>query len=163
MSSAPGSDNSPRPADDTGSQGGDFPKEARLAHKSEFDVVFQQGRKVVGRRIVAWIHPSPAGKTRPRLGLAVGKRIGNAPRRNRAKRVLRAAFRSLAPGLPRAVDIVIVPRAHDPPRTAEQAHEALDGVLKTWARRERDGDDDRPRPRRPRRGPRGGRTGRPSP
>ena len=46
----------------------------------------------------------PNGESR--LGLTVGRRVGSAVRRNRAKRRLRECFRRHAPGL--AVDVVLV-------------------------------------------------------
>ena len=45
-----------------------------------------------------------------RLGLAVGRRFGNAVRRNRAKRVLREAFRLSGAQLPAGFDILCTPR-----------------------------------------------------
>ena len=46
----------------------------------------------------------------PRLGLTVGKRHGNAVRRNRIKRLLREAFRLEGDTLPAGYDFVCVPR-----------------------------------------------------
>ena len=51
-------------------------------------------------------HPGTAS---PRLGLAVGRRVGNAVVRNRIRRLLKEIFRHIAPEL-LPVDVVIVAR-----------------------------------------------------
>lgn len=86
--------------------------------------MFGTGRKVVHRRLVLWIRPTP-GDGPSRLGLVVGKRVGGAVRRNRIKRCLREAFRRLAPDWPVALDAVVVPRAAAPPLTRAEAEDAL--------------------------------------
>lgn len=54
-----------------------------------------------------------------RLGLAVGKRHGNAIRRNRLKRICREAFRRIRLNLPAGLDLVLVPRAGEEPGAPE--------------------------------------------
>ncbi len=46
-----------------------------------------------------------------RLGLSVSRKVGPAVTRNRVKRVLRARFAEIAPGLPTGLDIVVIARA----------------------------------------------------
>jgi ribonuclease P protein component len=45
-----------------------------------------------------------------RLGVAVSRKYGNAVRRNRIKRVFRAAFRKCQHDLPAGFDYVLLPR-----------------------------------------------------
>ena len=47
-----------------------------------------------------------------RLGITAGKKIGNAVHRNRAKRLIRLAYRECEINMPVGIDIVIVARAH---------------------------------------------------
>lgn len=61
----------------------------------------------------------------PRLGVSVGRRVGNAAQRNEVKRLAREAFWKLAEDLPRDYDYVIVGR----PGSSELAgRERLAGV-----------------------------------
>ena len=60
-----------------------------------------------------------------RIGLTTSKKIGNAVIRNRARRVLRAAFAEVAPMLKPGFDIVLVARS----KTASVKSTALPPIL----------------------------------
>lgn len=47
-----------------------------------------------------------------RLGITAGKKVGNAVARNRAKRVIRQAYRENEINMPIGVDLIIVARSH---------------------------------------------------
>ncbi len=87
-------------------------KARRLAHDLQFKAVYAARMRRDAGFIV--VHAAPNGLNRTRLGLAVGRRAGNAVMRNRLKRMVREAFRlsrtDIAPGL----DIVVSVRAHEP-------------------------------------------------
>jgi ribonuclease P protein component len=108
------------------------PAEARLRSKAQIDRVFREGRKVVQSGLVAWMAPTSPPGTRCRLGLSVSRRVGNAVERNRVKRVLREAFRSVT--LPEApLDIVFIARPGRAPATLAAARASLEAVLARWA------------------------------
>jgi ribonuclease P protein component len=87
----------------------------RVRSRPEFLACYEAGRKYFTRSFVIFVLPRPArsaqeeGEAVPsRFGLAVGRKVGCAVRRNRIKRVLREFFRLNWPELPEAVDIVVV-------------------------------------------------------
>ena len=76
----------------------------RLRTKADFTRVFKQGIRVDGAWFVVLGLPNQLGFSR--LGLAVSRRVGGAVQRNRAKRLLREAFRRNEPKP--SLDVVLV-------------------------------------------------------
>ncbi len=86
----------------------DFPKSVRLLKSSDFDRVFGRKCSVSDGLVIAYF--DRCEQARPRLGLVVSRKCGNAVTRNRWKRALREAFRRVQHDLPRGLDIVVLPR-----------------------------------------------------
>ncbi len=95
----------------------------RLTHAKEFSAIYSARLKKPAGPLVVFALPNTYGH--PRLGLSVGRRVGNAVARNAIKRRLRDAFRHIAAAWPPArpgLDIVIVARPHTArPRTDTRA------------------------------------------
>lgn len=89
-----------------------FPKNRHLRTKAEFSRAFEVGTKVARGPLVLRACANELGHSR--LGLAVPKAVGSAPRRNRIKRMLRESFRLAQHDLPAGLDMVIVVRPHAP-------------------------------------------------
>lgn len=83
----------------------------RLSRSGEFERVYKQGDSHSNRFLVLYAFPrdGEAG-TESRLGVSVGRRVGSAVERNRAKRALREAYAEIAPELPTGHDFVLVGR-----------------------------------------------------
>ena len=85
-----------------------FPTRLRVRRRREFERTFADGLRLTDARITLWAIRN--GLAYPRLGLIVGRKHGNAVRRNRIKRLLREAFRLSRPRLPAGLDLLCAPR-----------------------------------------------------
>jgi ribonuclease P protein component len=81
-------------------------RDERIRRRIDYQRVYERGTRIHGRLLTLFTlsNQLPVG----RLGIAATKKLGGAVLRNRAKRLIREAFRrnKLAPG----VDVVIVPK-----------------------------------------------------
>ena len=67
--------------------------------------VFRDGRPLHGKRVVLFVAPGSGHSA-----LVAGKKVGGAVQRNRARRVLRAALREIAPAGVEGHDLIVVAR-----------------------------------------------------
>ena len=81
----------------------------RLKRKSDFDKLFSKGKKVYSRSLTMLYFPSEDFK----IGYSVSKKYGNAVKRNRIKRLLRASAREAFKDLKKNYRIVIMPKVRD--------------------------------------------------
>lgn len=83
-----------------------------LTENHEFKRVYSRGKSVVRPTLVAYcMRKNLPG---PRVGITASKKIGNAVKRNRARRLLRESMRELYPQLRSGFDIVLVSRGKTP-------------------------------------------------
>jgi ribonuclease P protein component len=69
-----------------------LPKDARLRKSAEFRLVYNEGKRFEGRQVTAFVRPT--GLPQHRLGITASRKMSRlAVKRNRAKRLLREAFR----------------------------------------------------------------------
>jgi ribonuclease P protein component len=96
----------------TGGPDRSFPRRLRILHGREFERIMRGGRKVYTRNLIVFAAQGEGDG--PRLGLAIGRKVGKATCRNRWRRLVREAFRlKLKATLP-AVDLVIAVKAAAP-------------------------------------------------
>lgn len=100
-----------------------FPRSARIRSRKEFDRVFSAGVRASDAYVTlfAALSDQPCA----RLGISVSRRLGNAVRRNRAKRLVREAFRTLRHDWPPCTDWVVIPRAGVEGLTLERVTQSL--------------------------------------
>ncbi len=73
-----------------------------------FLFLYKKGKCIVSRNVVIYVKKN--NKPYNNLGITAGKKVGNAVARNRAKRVIRQAYRENEINMPVGIDIVIVAR-----------------------------------------------------
>ncbi|MBQ8959710.1 MAG: ribonuclease P protein component [Ruminococcus sp.] len=79
-----------------------------LNDNKDFLRLYKKGRYIASKYSVIYVRPN--GRPYNRLGITAGKKVGNAVCRNRAKRLIRLAYRNAEISLPVGIDIVIVAR-----------------------------------------------------
>ena len=83
-------------------------KTLSIKRNNDFLRIYRRGKSAADSHVICYVSPNRLGKVR--LGLTTSKKIGNAVARNRARRVLRAAFREVYPFIKPGFDIILVAR-----------------------------------------------------
>lgn len=83
-------------------------RQFRLTRSEEFERVRRSGKSYVHPLVVLVVHPNE--DARVRVGVAAGRAVGSAVKRNRAKRLMRAAMWPLLPSLASGWDLILIAR-----------------------------------------------------
>ena len=116
-----------------------LPRVMRLARTRDFDGVFRARVRTSAGPLVIWAAPNETGHCR--LGLAISRRVGNAVRRNRIRRLIRESFRLVQldlPSEPRGYDLVVSARPHAPLSLGDYQRALLEAARtlhRTWTSR----------------------------
>jgi ribonuclease P protein component len=99
----------------------------RLTRSEDFKRVRRSGKSYAHPLVVLIVqaHDQP----RVKVGVAAGKTVGTAVHRNRAKRLLREAMRSLLPNIASNLDLILIARPGLVTATLEQTRQALLNLL----------------------------------
>lgn len=108
-----------------------FSRARRIRKRAEFLRLYRQGRKVGTRNLV--VYALPASAPLPRLGITVSSKVGGAVVRNRAKRLIREAYRRSAAILESGLDLVINGRQGIARARYEQVRSELEQAVRRLA------------------------------
>jgi ribonuclease P protein component len=89
-----------------------FQAKYRIRRNTDFQRAYKRRVSASDGRLL--VFGCPNDLPYPRLGISASRKLGNAPARNRWKRLLREAFRLRRNELPAGLDLVVVPRPGTP-------------------------------------------------
>jgi ribonuclease P protein component len=99
----------------------------RLTRSTDFKRVRRSGKSYAHPLVVLYVLKSELAGVR--VGVSAGLAVGNAVKRNRAKRLLRAAMNELLPQVPPGSDLLLIARSPLPESDLEHTRTALSTLL----------------------------------
>lgn len=122
-----------------------LPRGSRLTRHRDVRRPFDHGASGAAGLVV--VYAFGRGDTLPpRYALVVGRKWGDAPTRNRVRRLLRESFRTGRPDLPGGFDYVLLPRGPLQSRKMPEVRDDLVRAARSAARRFAAEGGPRPRP-----------------
>jgi ribonuclease P protein component len=85
-----------------------FTKARRVRRRREFQRVFDLSCRTKARYFTVLMAPNSEGTSR--LGIVASRKLVDAVRRNRAKRLIREFFRHISEPSGQGIDVVVIPR-----------------------------------------------------
>ena len=104
---------------------GRWPKSQRIRTRLQYRAVQAGGARVVSSRFVFLLNAQSPVLPHSRIGVTASRKVGEAVLRNRAKRLVREAFRATRDQWPAGIDVVVVVRNFD-------LHATLGDVVQEW-------------------------------
>lgn len=83
-----------------------------ICENRDYRRIYSRGNAIVTPSLVIYISKNRQNKVR--VGITTSKKIGNAVKRNRARRIIREATREILPNIKKGNDLVLVARAKTP-------------------------------------------------
>ncbi len=105
-------------------------KKFRLTRSEDFKRVRRSGKSYAHPLVVLIVQAhdqrsNPVDQPHVKIGVAAGRTVGTAVYRNRAKRLLREAMRTLIPNIASGYDLILIARPRLPSATLEETRQAL--------------------------------------
>lgn len=102
-------------------------KQNVLRENTRFRTLYYRGKSAASPLLVVFAMKNRLSVTR--VGITTGKKVGKAVKRSRCRRVIRAAFRSLAPRVKVGYDLVFVARTKTPFAKSDDVAKAMESLL----------------------------------
>jgi ribonuclease P protein component len=90
--------------------GQDYPREARLVRKADFDAVYRNGKRRSSSHFIVFVKANELPQSR--FGFSIKRALGGAVTRNRIRRRVREAIRLHREEISAGWDFVIHPKAN---------------------------------------------------
>jgi ribonuclease P protein component len=100
-----------------------FKKNERIRKRKEYLTIYKQGARSYSDHFTVIVCRNESGDRR--LGITVSKKVGNAVKRNRIKRLIREFFRLNKSGFADSQDIVIMAKRDIPDLTYQDVNRQL--------------------------------------
>lgn len=107
-----------------------LPREIRLSKDTDFKRILKTGERLSSRFLGAVVMEN--GLPYQRLGIRVGSKFGKSVRRNRAKRLIREAFRLNRYKLPEGIDIIFFATSAWGEPTLQEVVESMMELFAEW-------------------------------
>lgn len=99
-----------------------------IKQNTEFRGAYYKGKSYVHPLLIVYVRKNRFAALR--YGITTGKKLGNAVKRNRCRRLIRESYRQLAPQLTAHVDIVFVARMAMVESSQQTVEKAMRELLK---------------------------------
>ncbi len=103
-------------------------KAYRVKKEKEFQAVFQTGASCANRKFVVYVLDKEQDHFR--VGISVGKKVGNAVTRNAVKRKIRASIYAMKERIDPTIDFIVIARPSVSSLTSEAVYSNLEHVFK---------------------------------
>lgn len=104
-------------------------KYVTVKENRDFSRIYRKGKSFVSPVLVTYVIKNRSGKLR--YGITTGKKIGNAVKRSRARRVIRASYFQLYKELSPGYDIIFVARGKTPYVKSQAVQRSMKNHLET--------------------------------
>ena len=94
-----------------------------MKENRDFRRVYARGRSYVSPSLVTYVMKNRNAALR--VGITTGKKVGNAVKRSRSRRVIREAYRQAYPRLKKGYDVVFVARGRTPFVKSTEVYRAM--------------------------------------
>lgn len=111
-----------------------------LTGSREFSAVYNKGKSVGDRYVVFFYKKN--GLPYSRTGFLASRKVGNAVKRNRARRLMKESFRLMAP-LPAGYDMIFIARNTIDGKSCQEVKRSIESAVRRAGLNKKNGSDNR--------------------